>query len=107
LSETPLLDAKTSLNKMIDVIQGLRDYNANMINKLEEQPKKILEAIDILEENKNSLIKNIGNNEEEIKTIKSKISQSEQEILKLKEENEDLTKQRQELSSRIEQLRDH
>jgi len=101
VSETPLLDAKTSLKKMASIIVDISGINSDYIPKLRLQPEKILESLEKYEDGKNVFLNVIASNNEEINNFKNKISQSQRDIVKFEEENTDLTRNRQELETKI------
>ena len=103
MSEVPLLEAKTSLKKMISVIVDISGLNSDFIPKLRSQPEMVLGSIDKYEHEKSELIKNISSNNEQINSLKNKISQCQRDIAKLIEDNKQLVIKRQELIDKIEQ----
>jgi len=105
VSETPLLDAKTSLKKMASVIVDISGINSDYIPKLRMQPEKILESLEKYEDGKNLLVKTVESNNEKINTFKNKISQSQRDIVKFEEDNAELARNRQELETKIQESR--
>ena len=103
MSETPLLDAKTSLKKMASIIVDISGTNSDYIPKLRMQPEKILEELEKYENEKNSLLKTIESNTEEINSFKNNISQNQRDIVKFEEENSELTKIRKEIEVKIQE----
>ncbi|NVM16836.1 MAG: hypothetical protein HWN80_03915 [Candidatus Lokiarchaeota archaeon] len=101
MSETPLLDAKTSLRKMTSIIVDISGLNNDYIPKLRMQPEKILDELEKYEDEKNLLLKTIESNTEEINSIKNRISQNQRDIVKLEEDYAELTKNRQETENKI------
>lgn len=101
MSETPLLDAKTSLKKMASIIVDISGLNSDYIPKLRMQPEKILEELEKYENEKNSLLKTIESNTEEINSFKNNISQNQRDIVKFEEKNAELTKIRKEIEGKI------
>jgi len=97
MSETPLLDAKTSLKKMTSMIVDISGLNSDYIPKLRMQPEKILEELEKYEDEKNALLKTIQSNNEEISTLKNKISQNQRDNIGFEEDNTELTKNRHEM----------
>ncbi len=102
MSEVPLLDAKTSLKKMISVIVDISGLNSDFIPKLRSQPEMILGSIDKYEHVKSELIANINSNNELINSLKNNISQNQRDIARLIEDNKQLAIKRQELIDKIE-----
>jgi len=98
---TPLLDAKTSLKKILSNVDYLESLNKDYIPKLKELPTNLLEAIQKLENEKSGILKAIDNNSDEINSYKNKISENQSEVSKLEESNSDLTHQRQNLMDKI------
>jgi len=101
MSETPLLDTKTSLKKMTSIIVDISGLNSDYIPKLRMQPEKILEDLEKYEDEKNSLLKSIESNNEQINSFKNKISQNKRDIVKFEEDSAELTKNRQEIENKI------
>jgi chromosome segregation ATPase len=101
MSETPLLDTKTSLKKMTSLIVDISSLNSEYIPKLRMQPEMILEELEKYEDEKNALLKTIQSNIEEINTLKYKISQNQRDNIKFEEDNTDLTKNRHEIETMI------
>jgi chromosome segregation ATPase len=101
MSETPLLDAKTSLKKMASIIVDISGLNSDYIPKLRMQPEKILEELEKYEDEKNLLLKTIESNTEEINSLKNKISQNQRDIINFEEDNSELTKNRQEIEKKV------
>ena len=105
MSETPLLDAKTSLKKMTSVIVDISGINSDFIPKLRTQPEKILESLEKYEDSKNLLVKTVESNNEKINTFKNNISQNQRDIVKFEEDIAELTRNRQELEAKIQESR--
>jgi len=103
MSETPILDAKTSLRKMVSIIVDIQSLNQTYIPKLRIQPEKVVEKLEKYEDIKNSLLKTIESNTEKIHTLKNKISQNQRDIIKFEEDNAELTKNRQEVEHKIQE----
>ena len=103
MSETPLLDTKTSLKKIASIIVDISGLNSDYIPKLRMQPEKILEELEKYENEKNSLLKTIESNTEEINSFKNKISQNQRDIVKFEEDNAELAKTRQEIEGKIQE----
>ena len=105
MSETPLLDAKTSLKKIISIIVDISGINSDYIPALRLKPEKILEELEKYEDEKNLLLKTIESNTEEINSFKNKISQSQRDFVKFEEDNAELMQNRQELETKIQESR--
>ncbi len=103
MSETPLLDAKTSLKKMVSIIVDINSLNSDYIPKLRMQPEKVVEELEKYEDEKNLLLKTIESNTEEISTLKNRISQNQRDIIKFEEDNAELTKNRQDIEHKIQE----
>ena len=103
MSETPLLDTKTSLKKMASIIVDISGLNSDYIPKLRMQPEKILESLEKYEDSKNLLVKTVESNNEKINALKNKISQSQRGIVKFEEDNAELVRNRQELDTKIQE----
>jgi len=103
MSETPILDVKTSLKKMASTIVDISGLNSDYIPKLRMQPEKILEELEKYEDGKNLLLKAIESNTEEINSFKNKISQNQRDLVKFEEDNAELTKNRLEFVGKIQE----
>ena len=103
MSEVPLLDAKTSLKKIVSTIVNISGVNSDYIPKLRAQPELVLEAIENYEKEKNKLIKQIEENYEEINNLKNKISQSQRDIVNFEEDNKTLSEKKQQLLKEIDE----
>ena len=101
MSEVPLLEAKTSLKKMISTIVDINGLNSDFIPKLRSQPEIILSSIEEYEKSKGALISTISTNNEDINSLKNKIMQNQRDIIKFTEDNKDLSNRRQELLDQI------
>lgn len=101
MSEVPLLDAKTSLKKMISTIVDINGLNSDFIPKLRSQPEIILSSIEEYEKAKGALISTITTNNENLNSLKNKIMQNQRDIIKFTEDNKDLSNRRQELLDQI------
>ena len=101
MSEVPLLDAKTSLKKMISTIVDINGLNSDFIPKLRSQPEIILSSIEEYEKAKGALISTITTNNEDINSLKNQIMQNQRDIIKFTEDNKDLSNRRQELLDQI------
>ncbi len=106
MSETPILDVKTSLKKMVSTIVDISGLNSDYIPKLRMQPEKILEELEKYEDGKNLLLKTIESNTEKIYSFKNKISQNQRDIVKFEEDNAELTKNRHEFVIKIQEGQD-
>jgi chromosome segregation ATPase len=96
-----ITEAKTSLKKIVSIIEEINGINTDSIPKIKEYPTNLLELIEQFENEKNSNVNTIESNTDEINSLKNKISQNNRDIIKFEEENEQLTKQRQELIEKI------
>jgi len=105
MSESPLLDCKTSLKKMASVIVDISGLNSDYIPKLRMQPEKILEELEKYEDGKNSLVKTVESNDEEINSLKNKISQNQRDIVKFEEDNAEYMRKHQEMDAKIQESR--
>ena len=103
MSETPLLDAKTSLKKMVSIIVDISGLNNSYIPKLRIEPEKIVEELEKYEDEKNLLLRMLESNTEKINSFKNKISQNQRDIVKFEEDNADLTKNRQKVEIQIQE----
>jgi chromosome segregation ATPase len=96
-----LTDTKSSLKKILSIIEELNALNSDSIPKLQTQPNNLLEQIAKLEESKTNDLGNIDTNDDEINSLKNKISQNQRDIASLEENNAELNNQRQGLLDKI------
>ena len=96
-----ITDTKTSLKKILSIIEELNGLNSDSIPKLQTQPTNLLEEIGKFEEAKTTDLNNIESNDDEINSLKNKISQNQRDIASLEESNSELTRQRQTLLDKI------
>jgi len=96
-----LTDTKSSLKKILTIIEELNGLNSDSIPKLQTQPSNLLEQIGKLEETKTTDLKTIETNDDEINSLKNKISQNQRDITSLEENNAELNNQRQTLLDKI------
>jgi chromosome segregation ATPase len=101
MSDVPLLDAKTSLKKMISIIADISGLNTEFIPKIRSQPEMILGSIDKYEGVKGDLITKINTNNEQINSLKNNILQTQRDIIKLSDDNKQLSNQQQELIEKV------
>ena len=94
-------DTKSSLKKILSIIEELNGLNSDLIPKLQTQPNNLLEQIGKLEETKTNDLRTIETNDDEINSLKNKISQNQRDIASLEENNVELTNQRQTLLDKI------
>ncbi len=96
-----LTDTKSSLKKILSIIEELNRLNSDSVPKLQSQPTNILGNIENLEEEKTTHLRNIESNDDEINSLKNKISQNQRDITSLEENIGELTTQRQALLDKI------
>ena len=96
-----LTDTKSSLKKILSIIEELNGLNSDSVPKLIAQPTNILEEIAKFEEEKNNNLRNIETNDDEMVSLKNKISQNQRDIATLEENNTELTSERQALLDKI------
>jgi chromosome segregation ATPase len=96
-----LTDTKSSLKKILSIIEELNGLNSDSIPKLQTQPNNLLEHIGKLEETKTNDLSTIESNDDEINSLKNKISQNQRDIASLEENNSELNNQRQTLLDKI------
>lgn len=96
-----LTDTKSSLKKILSIIEELKGLNSDSIPKLQTQPTNLLEQIGKFEEIKANDLRTIEANDDEINSLKNKISQNQRDIALLEEKNAELNNQRQNLLDRI------
>lgn len=96
-----LTDTKSSLKKILSIIEELNGLNSDSVPKLQTQPTNILEHIEKLETDKANDLSNIETNDDEINSLKNKISQNQRDIATLEENNGELTGERQTLLGKI------
>ena len=103
MSEVPLLDAKTSLKKMVSMIVDISGLTSDYIPKLRAQPEHIIETIEKFELEKTALLKKIDANNEEINSLKNQISQNQRDIQKFEDHNKELQVKKQAFLDTIQQ----
>ncbi|MHA2037007.1 MAG: hypothetical protein ACW972_03870 [Promethearchaeota archaeon] len=96
-----LTDTKSSLKKILSIIEELNGLNSDSVPKLQAQPTNILGSIENLEEIKANNFRTSESNDDEINSLKNKISQNQRDITTLEENNGELTGQRQALLDKI------
>ncbi len=96
-----ITDTKSSLKKILSIIEELNGLNSDSIPKLQTQPTNLLEQIGKFEEVKANDLSSIEANDDEINSLKNKISQNQRDIASLEESNSELTRQRQTLLDKI------
>jgi len=96
-----ITETKSSLKKILSIIEELNGLNSASIPKLQTQPTNLLEEIRKFEEVKATNLNTIGSNDDEINSLKNKISQNQRDIASLEENNAELTNQRQTLLDKI------
>ncbi|MFX0105136.1 MAG: hypothetical protein ACFE75_06570 [Candidatus Hodarchaeota archaeon] len=98
-----LTDTKSSLKKILSIIEELNGLNSDSIPKLQVQPTNLLEQIGKLEEAKTNDLSTIEANDDEINSLKNKMSQNQRDIASLEENNSELNNQRQILLNKIQE----
>jgi chromosome segregation ATPase len=96
-----LTDTKSSLKKILSIIEELNRLNSDSVPKLQTQPNNLLEQIGKLEETKTNDLTTIETNDDEINSLKNKISQNQRDIASLEESNAELNNKRQTLLDKI------
>ena len=96
-----ITDTKSSLKKILSIIEELNGLNSDSIPKLQTQPNNLLEQIGKFEEAKSNDLKTIESNDDEINSLKNKISQNQRDITSLEENNAEFNTQRQGLLDKI------
>ncbi|MFX1302098.1 MAG: hypothetical protein ACFE9X_01945 [Promethearchaeota archaeon] len=96
-----LTDTKSSLKKILSIIEELNGLNLDSIPKLQVQPNNLLEQIEKFEQSKTNDLRTIEANDDEINSLKNKISQNQRDITSLEENNTELNNQRQTLIDKI------
>ncbi len=96
-----LTESKSSLKKILAVIEEINGLNNDSIPKLQIQPNNILGLIENFEELKASNLKMIESNDDETNSLKNKISQNQRDIATLEEKNNELVGERQVLLNKI------
>ena len=96
-----ITDTKSSLKKILSIIEELNGLNSDSIPKLQTQPNNLLEQVGKFEEAKKSDLRTIESNDDEINSLKNKISQNQRDITSLEENNVELNTQRQTLLDKI------
>ena len=98
-----LTDTKSSLKKILSIIEELNGLNSDSVPKLQTQPNNLLEQIGKLEETKTNDLRTTEANDDEINSLKNKISQNQRDITSLEENNAELNSQRQTLLDKIQE----
>lgn len=96
-----LTESKSSLKKILSIIEEINNLNNDSIPKLQAQPNNILGLIEKFEESKASNLKMIESNDDEINSLKNKISQNQRDITSLEEKNNEFVGERQVLLNKI------
>jgi len=96
-----LTDTKSSLKKILSIIEELNGLNSDSIPKLQAQPNNLLEQIGKFEETKANDLASIESNDDEINSLKNKISQNQRDIASFEENNAELNNKRQTLLDKI------
>ena len=96
-----ITETKSSLKKILSIIEELSGLNSDSIPKLQAQPTNLLEEIGKFEEIKTTNLNTIESNDDEINSLKNKISQNQRDIAALEEGNAELNTQRQGLLDKI------
>jgi len=96
-----ITETKSSLKKILSIIEELNGLNSDSIPKLQAQPTNLLEEIGKFEEFKTTNLNKIESNDDEINSLKNKISQNQRDIATLEEGNAELNNQRQNLLDKI------
>ncbi|TFF87093.1 MAG: hypothetical protein EU550_04055 [Promethearchaeota archaeon] len=97
-----ITESKTSLKKILLLVEEIESLNTQNIPKLGEKPNNILKSVETLEKERNEILSTIESNENEITSLKEKISRENRDIAKLKEDIDDLAMKRSDLESQIE-----
>ncbi len=98
-----ITETKSSLKKILSIIEELNRLNSDSIPKLQAQPTNLLEEIGKFEEVKTTNLNSIESNDDEINSLKNKISQNQRDIATLEEGNAELNNQRQNLLDKIQE----
>ncbi|MHA1985273.1 MAG: hypothetical protein ACW98D_01420 [Promethearchaeota archaeon] len=96
-----LTDTKSSLKKILSIIEELNGLNTDSVPKLQAQPSNILGNIETFEEEKATNLRTVESNDDEINSLKNKISQNQRDITGLEENNSELGNERQTLLDKI------
>ncbi|TXT65002.1 MAG: hypothetical protein BAJALOKI1v1_480011 [Promethearchaeota archaeon] len=107
MSESRITDSKSSIKKMLMLVEEINTINTETIPKLTDQPNNILKALESFEVDKKSKKDNIEANKNEISSLKEKISKNERTIAKLKEEIDELTNKKNEFIKKIEDVQNN
>ncbi len=99
-----LTNAKSSLKKILLLIDDINSLNQESYPKLKEQPNNILTSLEQFEKTKNEHINTINVNSDEISALKTKITEDKLEIGNKETEIEALNKEQQELSNKIQEV---
>jgi len=96
-----ITDTKSTLKKIISVLEEMQALNADSLPRIIEQPNNLLNLIASFEETRTASLNTIEANKDEINNLKNKISQNERDVAKLEEQNTEATQERQVLLDKI------
>ncbi len=99
-----ITESKSSINKLLMLVEEINTLNTESIPKMTEQPKNILQALESFEVEKKGKEDTIESNKENINSLKERISKNERTIAKLKEEIEELNKNKNDFLKKIEEV---
>lgn len=99
-----ITDSKTAIKKILLLVDEIKNINSDTIQKLINQPNKLLESVKAFETEKIADLNTIESNADEISSLKNKITQNKRDIVKINEDIEDLNAKRQEYMDRIQEV---
>ncbi|TFF97939.1 MAG: hypothetical protein EU547_02955 [Promethearchaeota archaeon] len=99
-----ITDSKSSIKKILNLVEEVNALNTEYIPKLSEQQNTILQALEAFEQEKNQKNATIESNKDSINSLKEQISKDERTITTLKEEKEELTIKKKDAMEKIEQV---
>lgn len=99
-----LTNAKSSLKKILLLIDDINTLNQESYPKLKEQPNNILTSLEQFEQTKNENVNTINVNSDEISALKTKITENKLEISNKEREIESLNSEQQDLSNKIQEV---
>lgn len=99
-----ITDSKSSIKKILNLVEDINNLSTESVPKLSEQQNNILQALEAFEQEKNDKNATIASNKETINSLKEQISKDERTITNLNEEKEELTIKKKEYMEKIESV---
>jgi chromosome segregation ATPase len=96
-----ITESKTSIKKILLLVEEIENLNTQNIPKLKEKPNEILNSIESLGIERNEILNTIEANNKSITSLKEKISRNNRDVAKLKEDLDDFTIKKTDLEKQI------